>query len=399
MSVPRPAAGPDRDSGPPEYAVARNKRQKVRAAGLDPDYWYPVEYERRVAPGHVVETRFWGRSIAVYRGSDGVLRALENRCAHRQLKLSGGEVNGCHLTCTYHGWTYDGDGKVVHYAHDLFGRAQPEVRVRSYPVTTRHGLIWIFPGSPDRAQQQAPPLIPELEGPRPWARIEADYLWRAHHSMIIDNVSDFTHAYLHRKYRPFWDAKLTHYESVGDTVRLSYRTKIGGGRFTGRFVDRGRVDTTSINLAFEYPYQRSDTGGSIKHWCFVLPMDHTTTRVFFIFYFDALKIPGTRMRVPRPFMGPLMKAAGALAVRPLLRQDGEAVEAEQQGYEANYTAPIVELNPAVHLFQELTIRKWQEHLDREDRTGIRRNTRTGSAARGDTRLRPSGTSGGTPPST
>ncbi|MGK5627840.1 Rieske 2Fe-2S domain-containing protein [Streptomyces sp. URMC 123] len=374
---PTPSASslPPAPAGPPDFVSARGKRQKVRAAGMDPDYWYPVEYEKAVAPGQVVETRFWGTSIAVFRGHDGVLRALENRCAHRQLKLSLGEVTGCHLTCGYHGWTYDGDGRVVHYAHDLFGRARPEVRVGSYPVTTRHGLIWIFPGDPARAAHRAIPEIPELSGPRPWARIEADYTWRAHHSMIIDNVSDFTHAYLHRRYRPFWDATLTHCEAVGDTVRLAYRTRIGGGRVTGRFVDRERVDTTSIDLAFDYPYQRSDTGGSIKHWCFVLPMDRTTTRVFFLFYFDSLAVPGTRLRVPRLLMGPLMKLAGALAVRPLLRQDGEAVEAEQQGYEANHAAPVVELNPAVHLFQDLTIRKWQDHLDREHASASRRGTR------------------------
>ena len=375
MSSHRPTTSAGRPAaGPPDFAEARNKRQKARAAGLDPDYWYAVEYEHAVGPGQVVGTRFWGRDIALYRGEDGTLRALEDRCAHRQLALSRGQVDGCHLTCMYHGWAYDGTGSVVHYAHDLFGRAQPEVKVRSYPVTARHGLIWLFPGDPMVAERRCIPDIPELDGPRPWARIDADYTWRAHHSMIIDNVSDFTHAYLHRKYRPFWDARLTHCETVGDTVRLSYDTVIGGGRLTGRFVDRCRVDTTSIDLAYEYPYQRSDTGGAIKHWCFVLPMDRTTTRVFFLFYFDALRIPGTRARVPQPLMGPLMKAAGALAVRPLLRQDGTAVEAEQEGYERNFASPLVELNPAVHLFQDLTIRKWEQYLEREKAASVRRRS-------------------------
>ena len=40
-----------------------------------------------------------------------------------------------------------------------------------------------------------------------------------------------------------------------------------------------------------YPYQWSNTGDRIKHWCFVLPLDERTTRVFFLFYFEALKIP------------------------------------------------------------------------------------------------------------
>ncbi|MEV4432717.1 aromatic ring-hydroxylating dioxygenase subunit alpha [Streptomyces sp. NPDC049555] len=353
-----------RHGGPPAFAEARGKRAKVRAAGMDPDYWYPVEYDAALKPGRTLATRFWGQPIVVYRGTDGTLRALEDRCAHRQLQLSGGEVNGCHLTCTYHGWTYDGDGKVVHYAHDLFGRAEPEVKITSYPVTSRHGIIWIFPGDPASAAARTPPDIPELTGSRPWSRLDASFVWNAHHSMVIDNVSDFSHAYLHRKYRPFWDAKLTRLEAAGDTVHLSYDTRIGGGPVSGRFVDRRRVDTTSIDLAFQYPYQRSDTGGSIKHWCFVLPMDRRTTRVFFLFYFDALKIPGTHRKVPRALMGTLLRLAAPLTVEPLLRQDGDAVEAEQRGWELHHTEAIIELNPAVGLFQDLTIRKWQEFLDR-----------------------------------
>ncbi|WP_405576372.1 Rieske 2Fe-2S domain-containing protein [Streptomyces sp. NBC_01092] len=367
---------------PPAFADARSKRAKVRAAGMDPDYWYPVAYESELPRGKTLATRFWGHPIVVYRGTDGSLHALADRCAHRQLKLSGGEVNGCHLTCTYHGWTYDGDGKVVHYAHDLFGRAQPEVKVPSYPVTSRHGLIWVFPGNPEQAGTRAIPGIPELSGDRPWARLDASYTWRAHHSMIIDNVSDFTHAYLHRRFRPFWDAKLTRLELIDDRVELSYDTFIGAGRFNC-FIDRRKVDTTSIELAFDYPYQRSDTAGSIKSWCFVLPLDRRTTRTFFIFYFDMLKIPGTRRSLPRRLMPLFMRVAGALAIWPLLREDGAAVESEQLGYEIHHTAPIVELNPAVGLFQDLTIRKWEEFLDRD-----RARTRPSSIAAADGRIPP-----------
>jgi phenylpropionate dioxygenase-like ring-hydroxylating dioxygenase large terminal subunit len=94
----------------PSFAEARSPDQKVRAAGLHPDYWYAVEYDDRVRRGQVVEVRFWGRSIALYRGADGRLRALENRCAHRQLPLSLGNVTGCALTCAYHGWSYGTTG-------------------------------------------------------------------------------------------------------------------------------------------------------------------------------------------------------------------------------------------------------------------------------------------------
>src|SRR5262245_51577899 len=198
---------------PPTFAEARNLRQKVRAAGLNPDYWYAVEYDRSVTQGRVVEVKFWNKSIALYRGADGKLAAVEDRCAHRQLKLSAGEVNGCNLVCAYHGWTYSPEGRVVQIPHELFGREMPHFRIPTYPVKERYGLVWIFPGNPALADERPIPEIPELEGETPWACVPIDFTWRAHHSMIIDNVSDFTHAYLHRQYRPFTDARLVRCET------------------------------------------------------------------------------------------------------------------------------------------------------------------------------------------
>src|SRR5579883_420032 len=137
--------------GPPSFEEARNRRQKVRAAGMNPDYWYPVEFDDRLKRGQSIGVTFWKRSIVIYRGSDNQLRAIEDRCAHRQLKLSLGSVEGCNLVCPYHGWCYDGDGKVVSIPHELFGREMPSFKVESFPLQVRYGLIWIFPGDPQLA--------------------------------------------------------------------------------------------------------------------------------------------------------------------------------------------------------------------------------------------------------
>ena len=150
---------------PPVFEEAGSLRQQARAAGMDPDYWYVVEEARRVKPGTVVEIIFWKHSIALFRGIDGSFHAIENRCAHRQLKLSLGEVQGCRLVCAYHGWQYDGKGCRVEIPHDRSGGDFPKPSLRTYPVKVRYGLIWLFPGKPEQAQLRQIPDIPELEGP------------------------------------------------------------------------------------------------------------------------------------------------------------------------------------------------------------------------------------------
>jgi phenylpropionate dioxygenase-like ring-hydroxylating dioxygenase large terminal subunit len=253
---------------------------------------------------------------------------------------------------------------VAQVHHDLFGKPRLRIQIPTYPVQVRYGLVWLFPGDPALAAVRKVPEIPELEGSHPWACVPVDFTWQSHHSMVIDNVSDFTHAYLHRRFRPFLDARLTGSEATDDRVWVSYDALIGRGRISGLFVDRSKVDTNRIELCYEYPYQWSDTGGKIKHWLFVLPIDERTTRAFFLFYFDALKVPFTPLKIPQWLMQYFMRIANVFLIKPLLREDGFAVEAEQEGYETHPEAPPLEINPIIHQFQDLTIRKWEEYLER-----------------------------------
>lgn len=357
MINPRPPAAPS-------FADAKNSRQRARSAGLDPDRWYVVEYDKAVRKGDIKEVIFWNTSIALYRTEDGQLAAVQNRCPHRHLKLTHGVVDQCNLRCAYHGWAFDREGKLVDYSHDSFGKPLIKSKLRTYPVAVRYGLIWLFLGDPALAEERTIPDIPELRGDDPWANFAADFTWRTHHSMVIDNICDFAHAFLHRKYRPFIDAKLTHHEADADRVYLTYDAYMAGGRISGLFVDRKRVDTKSIELCYQYPYQWTNTGDSIKNWSFLLPIDERTTRVFFLFYFDAITIPGLSIKTPKWLTQTVLTIAKPLVFKPILEEDGVALEAEQAGYEQHFDAPPIELNPVVPLFQQLTASKWEEYLAR-----------------------------------
>jgi phenylpropionate dioxygenase-like ring-hydroxylating dioxygenase large terminal subunit len=310
----------------------------------------------------VIETTFWNEPIVVFRGKDGRVAAIENRCAHRQIKLSLGQVNDCGLVCAYHGWTYDCEGRVAEIPHDLFGHEMPRFRVKSYPVQVRYGLIWIFPGDRELADRTPMPEIPELEGKDRWACIPFSYVWGAHHSMIIDNLSDLTHGYLHRERQAFSDPVLQNYEARGDEVYCQYRVKLLDGPILKWLLDRSRPGMDVMELCFSYPYQWGNSADSVKHWILMLPMDERTTRVFFLFYFNHIQVPFTPWHFPQTLMRLVLRLVVPGFIKPLVSQDGDAVAWEQQGYESHFDAPLAELCPVVPLFQELVVRKWEEHL-------------------------------------
>ncbi len=349
-------------SHPPSFHEAKNRRQKARAAGLDPNYWYAVELSSRVKRGQVIEAMFWGRSIAVFRGADGRLRAMENRCAHRQLKLSEGVVQDCKLVCQYHGWQYDGDGHAT-ITHNTYGHKKPKFRVQPVPVKERYGLVFVFPGDPALATVRDVPEIPELEGASPWPYAYVRLDCPGHHSMLLDNVSDFTHGFLHRKYQPFGEHELLGVREEESRVFVEYESKIGAGPFQDMFIDRSKGGQHMV-ACYEYPYHWSNTDGMIKHYLFTLPIDATHNRHIFIFYFspDMMKIPVLDRRLPRFLAQPLMTLTGRSIMTPLLSQDVWAIELEQEAYSKHWDAPVAEISPVVKAFQDLTIRKWEAYL-------------------------------------
>lgn len=346
----------------PTFDEAQNLRQKVRAAGLSPDHWYAAEYSNAVRRGKVVEVSFAGSSMALFRGDDGRVSAIENRCAHRQIKLSLGQVNGCQLTCQYHGWTYNRDGQVTEIPHDLFGHKMPNFRVRAYPVKERYGLIWVFPGSPERAAECSMPEVPEMEGSNPWAYVPQSFTWKSHHSMVIDNLCDLTHAYLHRQFPSFLPGRLLGVEQQDQRVVMRYEAKVGP------FAHKRWANPRCLEICYDYPYhwarfEWSNIEGKIKYWTFLLPIDDHNTRLFFLFCYDRMKFPWLPWRVGHRWIRLALRMSDPV-IRSLLDQDGQALAAEQAGYDSSFESPLIELNPVVTQLHQLTVRKWEEYLSR-----------------------------------
>ena len=75
-----------------------------------------------------------GVRFVVIRTRDGVLSALEDRCSHANVRLSGGELIGGELECPAHGARFDvSTGKAL---------CLPAVGpVRTFPVRTEAGKI------------------------------------------------------------------------------------------------------------------------------------------------------------------------------------------------------------------------------------------------------------------
>jgi renierapurpurin 18,18'-hydroxylase len=168
----------------------------LRRIGSHPDHWYAVAWADELKVGKTLGRRFAGEPIVLYRGSSGRVFALEDRCAHRQVPLHLGVVNGDELKCHYHGWSYDCSGKCVDVPY--LGKDRLPNGVKGYPAREIDGLIFIFPGDPSLAEARAPETLGSSQ--------RKDYKTRrlnrevdCHYTFMHENLFDMNHQFMHRK--------------------------------------------------------------------------------------------------------------------------------------------------------------------------------------------------------
>ena len=151
--------------------------------------WHWLCRASQVRRRRVRALRLLGRELAVYRGSDGRVVALDAYCAHMGAHLAEGSVEGNSLRCFFHRWRYDADGRCRDIPC-LEGAPPARACVRAWPTAEAHGLIWVWTGA------EAPhgvPEPPELTG--------ADYEWHlanrfekgCHPNVVLINAIDEQH--------------------------------------------------------------------------------------------------------------------------------------------------------------------------------------------------------------
>jgi len=124
-------------------------------------YWIPALLSEELPEPDCppVRVKLLSERMIAFRDTDGRLGLLDEFCAHRGVSLWFGRNEECGLRCPYHGWKYDVDGQCVDMPnepeHSAFAK---KVRLKSYPLVQRGGVLWTYMGPPS-----SQPPLPEYE--------------------------------------------------------------------------------------------------------------------------------------------------------------------------------------------------------------------------------------------
>lgn len=152
--------------------------------------WVPVALSPQLKRAPLAR-QVAGTPIVLFRGADGSVTALQDRCPHRNYPLSKGRVVGGEIQCPYHGWRFDGSGACV--ALPGAGDDADRSRLGAFRIDAaeRHGAIFVrLAGDGSAAEPVLPPLIGDPDHDHFWWTQPS---WRGRALDALENILDPFH--------------------------------------------------------------------------------------------------------------------------------------------------------------------------------------------------------------
>ena len=352
------------DAAAPVRGACPGAGVDLRRIDAHPDHWYPLAWSDELKPNRPLGRRYAGEPVVLFRNASGRLFALEDRCAHRQVPLSMGVVDGDRLKCGYHGWAYDGgSGRCVDVPY-LGSKTLPN-GVRTYPVCEVDGLVFIYPGDPAYAEARRPTALAGRADPKYKTR-RLDRTLKCHYSFAHENLFDMNHQFLHRKQMGLIKAKLTGRRQGDDWCEVDYTFVRAAGRGTlgekaivgliGKSFSEGgelMAGGDGMTIRTEYPHQRLRVfvGGeaALDVWLGYTPLD-AAQRSNRTFGYLSVRRP------PVPLVLDALWPFVTWFTENIFQEDQEIMELEQAAHDAQGADWNNEVFPAIRDLRALLAR-------------------------------------------
>lgn len=308
--------------------------------------WYIACLAHELKIGQVIQRVIYDSPLALFRNMSGKVGCMRDRCLHRNALLSRGEVRGDNLTCMYHGWEYQLDGKLKKVpSEDPKQPIKNSYCMQTYPVVEQDGAIWVWMGEGEATS--APPWRFPYHGEKGWESYFMITDFNNEVTNLAENYMDVPHTvFVHRGW--FRDEKAerkpipTTVETKNGRVLVTYHQKKDELSLGAKILINPRGKEMQHTDEFIYPnitrvdYWFGDNGFIINSQC--TPVSTMKSRVY---TYIAYKIPRFRK---------LLKPIFNFYTRQVIEQDVKIMDnqAESLKFDSNFTFKSTECDE-VHI--------------------------------------------------
>lgn len=112
-------------------------------------YWQPFLPVAKLDENPVQPVALLGENLICYRGRNGTVGLIGDRCPHRLVDLKFGIPDDDGLRCPYHGWCFNESGSCVDTPLEpAHSKLKDLVNLPAYPVKEMGGLLFAYLGPP-----------------------------------------------------------------------------------------------------------------------------------------------------------------------------------------------------------------------------------------------------------
>ena len=282
--------------------------------------WHPVAWSSELKE-KPIEATILGKNIVVFRDANGKPRVMNNKCLHKGVKLSKGRCRNGNIQCPYHGWEYDGEGRISDIPSQVHKDTLPAASIPVYQVVEQQDTIWCCFSD-----------APYEKTPIDWHYYERKHFFAttfdmdSNYVLLLENLVENTHA------RFIHDGLLRNSQKITVVNALVKKTASGvhsqtfGEKASGSLLYRIFGDATrELDHIEEYLTPNiiriifgQDKKIHIASQLVCVPVDEEKTRIFF------------RVALECKFAALLLPLLKAMLVQGILTQDGGILKHETQ---------------------------------------------------------------------
>jgi len=279
--------------------------------------WYVALSSKEVGSKPVGVVRF-GERLVLWRDTEGSVECISDICCHRGASLHLGKIHGDNIACPFHGFQYNGSGRVQLIPANGKKAAVPEnFKVKTCKTCESDGFIWLWYG--DGEPGENPKYFDDIKD---MAYSEFSEVWQVHYTRAIENQLDAIHLpFVHHDSIGRGNRTLVNGPVVkwhGDTMFYFYVfNELDDGTKTPKTPAELENEKSQVYLEFKFPniWQNHITEG-IRVTAAFVPIDDSNTMIYLRFY-----IRTTRVKL----IDKMIATLGNVFNRHILHQDRRVV--------------------------------------------------------------------------
>jgi phenylpropionate dioxygenase-like ring-hydroxylating dioxygenase large terminal subunit len=151
--------------------------------------WHVVARSEDIQSGTLTPAKLLDRDLVIWRNQDGQVLVWNDRCPHRSIPLSSGQIVNDTVVCAYHGLVFNAAGQCITVPAHPDYTPPKQACVATFAAQEKYGLVYACLGEPINTIS----AFPEWDDPDYRRCLSGPYSCQTSGLRAIENFLDVSH--------------------------------------------------------------------------------------------------------------------------------------------------------------------------------------------------------------